>query len=74
MRVKSKRCPLQQNEDTNGPVIYTHWGGDEMNSAERDHTSDAVPLDDDSDTNMYPAVRLGKWKDVFLCLHKHLKI
>lgn len=37
------------------PVIYTHWGGSEMNSAVQIFIDKYH--DDDSDTNMYPAMR-----------------
>ena len=38
------------------PVIYTHWGGGEMNSVVQSFID--LYHTDDSDTNMYPAMRL----------------
>jgi hypothetical protein len=38
------------------PVIYTHWGGSEMNSVVQSFID--LYHTDDSDTNMYPAMRL----------------
>ena len=38
------------------PAIYTHWGGDEMNSAVQIFIDKYH--DDEKDTNMYPAMRL----------------
>ena len=38
------------------PVIYTHWGGSEMNNIVQSFID--LYHTDDSDTNMYPAMRL----------------